>query len=823
MPSPLRSKESGSFAYTRWEAVESEDTTDSPITETPFYSFEEEVPATSTATPAVPWPLSPNRLTRPSMPNGHSHGSQGPISPRFDVQNSRCLSISIRTMVILVMLGVGGIIGFVARWGVHRYFVDPQGHCMTPIPFQYNAEMAKHAIDTISFSSIRDFFEEFTSENDHELGSIESSDYARSISQLWREFGIQKTELDVVKTMIPVANLRDHGHVPCEITIKDVNGTTVWSKDLDAESMAQVSYSASAIGQGQLMYGHYGRFEDFHEMGLNFSGSVVIMKLSQLYHVGSMVRNAQYFGAKAVILFPDPVNHLLTGNVSETKIKISPNESLSASAKLFPGDPYSPYFPGKSKESIPDIPVISITFSEAQTLLSNFTNAYNLTTLHTYGLPLDTQWNMNFTAMVEVNLDYEKRSIRNVIGTIPGAYEPTRYIIIGAHHDTWWKGSSQAGLGHSVLMELARVFGYLRQHSWKPGRSIIFASWDGEEIGQLGSTSWMNSHSKELNTRAVAYINLDYVLTGSSTVHIAATPLFREIIERAAKSVPCITKKNIDDDCTLFSTWIDEDAAATSLKSDKLMMSDPQHSFQSILGVSTIEVALKTLAMPYPHTNSSMDTVSAIKTILDPEFKHAALVARFLTILLLQLTMTPNLPGSVSDYANKIHSDIHTFIQVNDKDLEEHDVNVGDMVDALNKFEVAAFRFHSTYDPSFPLEFLGHHEFSDQLMELERSFLLPASYSELSGQPIPLLRSPYKHIIYGPDPLNQGMSVLFPQLSGALKLARYLNTTGLWDSVRREAFFVVDALESASCVLENHLVHTYVDDVNHPMHRMYTS
>lgn len=33
MPSPLRSKESGSFAYTRWEAVESEDTRDSPVTE----------------------------------------------------------------------------------------------------------------------------------------------------------------------------------------------------------------------------------------------------------------------------------------------------------------------------------------------------------------------------------------------------------------------------------------------------------------------------------------------------------------------------------------------------------------------------------------------------------------------------------------------------------------------------------------------------------------------------------------------------------------------------------------------------------------------
>jgi hypothetical protein len=45
--------------------------------------------------------------------------------------------------------------------------------------------------------------------------------------------------------------------------------------------------------------------------------------------------------------------------------------------------------------------------------------------------------------------------------------------------------------------------------------------------------------------------------------------------------------------------------------------------------------------------------------------------------------------------------------------------------DAIEKFINAAQRFHSTYDPAPALNLLGHHEFNDQLMELERSFLLP--------------------------------------------------------------------------------------------------
>ena len=51
--------------------------------------------------------------------------------------------------------------------------------------------------------------------------------------------------------------------------------------------------------------------------------------------------------------------------------------------------------------------------------------------------------------------------------------------------------------------------GTLAKSGWRPRRTIIYAAWDGEEEGLLGSTEWVESHADELGRKAVAYINTD--------------------------------------------------------------------------------------------------------------------------------------------------------------------------------------------------------------------------------------------------------------------------------------------------------------------------
>ena len=41
-------------------------------------------------------------------------------------------NISIKLLAAMVIFGIGWIVGFVVRWGVHHYYIDPKGHCITP-------------------------------------------------------------------------------------------------------------------------------------------------------------------------------------------------------------------------------------------------------------------------------------------------------------------------------------------------------------------------------------------------------------------------------------------------------------------------------------------------------------------------------------------------------------------------------------------------------------------------------------------------------------------------------------------------------------------
>ncbi len=129
-----------------------------------------------------------------------------------------------------------------------------------------------------------------------------------------------------------------------------------------------------------------------------------------------------------------------------------------------------------------------------------------------------------------------------------------------------------------------------------------------------------------------------------------------------------------------------------------------------------------------------------------------------------------------------------------------------------------------TYDGNGgALELLGHHEFSDQMMEMERAMLINVwGESGNSKCPHPLMASsPHRHAIYGPSPLDGGAALAFPRLDSAVRMALAMRGHDeseekvLWECARREMFFIVDALDSATCVLDNHLVYTYPEEEGH--------
>ena len=57
--------------------------------------------------------------------------------------------------------------------------------------------------------------------------------------------------------------------------------------------------------------------------------------------------------------------------------------------------------------------------------------------------------------------------------------------------------------------QLAKAIGALLKTGWRPKRTLIYASWDGEEPGLLGSTEWAETHAADLQRKAVLYLNSD--------------------------------------------------------------------------------------------------------------------------------------------------------------------------------------------------------------------------------------------------------------------------------------------------------------------------
>ncbi len=115
-------------------------------------------------------------------------------------------------------------------------------------------------------------------------------------------------------------------------------------------------------------------------------------------------------------------------------------------------------------------------------------------------------------------------------------------------------------------------------------------------------------------------------------------------------------------------------------------------------------------------------------------------------------------------------------------------------------------------------------------MEMERAMLVNVWGGGAAGEggsscPHPLVAtSMQRHALYGPSPLDGSVAIPFPRLAAAIRIARSLgggegqSKRNLWMCVRREMFFVTDALDSATCVLDNHLVYTYPETDNDWIH-----
>ena len=185
----------------------------------------------------------------------------------------------------------------------------------------------------------------------------------------------------------------------------------------------------------------------------------------------------------------------------------------------YPGDPLTPGVgatPGAKRltraeaKTILKIPTLPISYRDATRIIAALDGPL-ATGRQRGGLGLAYHW--GGTDAVQVHLavksDWSLKPVYDVIAMLRGATYPDQWIVRGNHHDGWVFGASDPLTGQVALMSEAKALGALYRSGWRPARTIVYASWDGEEPGLLGSTEWAEAHAAELKSKALLYINTD--------------------------------------------------------------------------------------------------------------------------------------------------------------------------------------------------------------------------------------------------------------------------------------------------------------------------
>lgn len=116
---------------------------------------------------------------------------------------------------------------------------------------------------------------------------------------------------------------------------------------------------------------------------------------------------------------------------------------------------------------------------------------------------------------------------RNVLGVIPGR-DPAHadeVILIGGHYDhmgaspdgTIWYGADDNASGIAVLLEIARSW---QEQGYVPRRTVVFAAWDAEELGLLGSSHYVSNPRYSLED-TIAMLQLDMVGAGAEYLSVS--------------------------------------------------------------------------------------------------------------------------------------------------------------------------------------------------------------------------------------------------------------------------------------------------------------
>jgi N-acetylated-alpha-linked acidic dipeptidase len=568
-----------------------------------------------------------------------------------------------------------------------------------------------------------------------------------------------------------------------------------------AISGAWLSFSASGDVTAPVVYANSGNPADYDVLrsnGIDPKGKIVIVRYSNPYsYRGFKALTAEREGAAAMIVYSDPQEDGYGQGAVYPKGPWGPASHIQrggiAYDYIVPGDPLTPGWASTSGArripigeavSVPKIMALPMSHRDIQPILEKL-GGPAAPPAWKGGLPIEYRLGGNDARLhLEIDMRTDVQPNYVVEGRITGSELPDEWVVLGNHHDAWVFGGVDPSSGTASMMELTKTLAKLKQDGTRPRRTLVFCSWDGEEVTLTGSTEWGEEFRSELREKAVAYLNVDSASSGSRLELSAVGSLAPMVVD--------LTKELRDPSgISLYDAWRRPGNEAEGPKNGVLpdqalavtkIGSGSDHTvFINHVGLAVVEMGFDG---PYGVYHSAYDSHHWVQTIGDPGFRYHKLMADLWGSLALRLANAEVLPFDLESYAGAVRDFVRPLAAipgVSDR------LELTRLIDAVRALRTAARRLNDRLEnalASGPLSSEVAFRVNRAFRQFEQGWLHDDG---IPGRPW------FKHLLYAPRYTYAAMT-----LPGITEAAEQ----GDWTRAAAQLSLVVDALARNTALVD---------------------
>ncbi|MGH7581687.1 MAG: M20/M25/M40 family metallo-hydrolase [Gemmatimonadales bacterium] len=558
-----------------------------------------------------------------------------------------------------------------------------------------------------------------------------------------------------------------------------------------------------------LVYVNQGLPADFarlDSLGVSVRGRIAIARYGGSFR-GIKAREAEAHGAVALLLYSDPRDDgFVVGPTYPDGPMRNPDEVQRGSIFNGEGDPTTPGWAStvdarrlpEDSLDVPHIPVMPIGYRNAELLMKPMA-----------GPPVPGSWQggMRFpyhlgdsTVQVRVAVWPERgarafKTIYDTFGWLRGSDFPDEWVIAGAHRDAWGPGADDNVSGTVSVMEAARAMAQAAREGFRPRRTVVFATWDAEEWGLVGSVEWVQLMRDTLQARAVAYLNQDESASGRN-FGASADASLRGLIRDAAATVTMP-----GDTISILQRWL-QPAGARGVQravTGGVLAREPRMGdlgggsdftgFYNNLGIPSMETGFGGRSGWY---HSAYDTYTAMERFGDPGYLSHAAEGRLVGVILSRLANADVIPydySALGTYLASLASPSGVAPRIREPNLNRLATPLGEVVAAADTLRAAGSRFDSARDAILRRGGVAAAALARTNEALQRVGPKLTRPAGLPGRPF------MRNLVFASDRDNGYADVALPGISEALR-------DGDLQRAQREAHDLAERIRAAAAQVD---------------------